>query len=287
MDFQLARIFGIDKTSSQRDQDRLLKEEFVKSASASNIDLSSLDDDSVAGLFGQYTGLYQLRQEQLQKEAQAVEMGRLLAHKIAGQMIKEAFDAESWGLLKFAQAEMYNAVEPLLQHIWKDPEAAGEFLKRVGGPPGLEGLVSKGVLLPEQAAGIAQMAAGASGIEPTALTALQSGYAKKFREGGAAARVGLKSQAQEASKGLTGAKAMEAFAPAEEGLMARFGPAGIGKALSAGDWGQVARRAGPLALGGLGLGWLWKKKTEADRERMMASAGVPMPGYAGVPAATA
>lgn len=287
MDLQLARIFDLDRPASERNEERLLQEAFVKSASAAGVDLSTFDDNAVAGLFGQYAGLYQLRKEQMSKEAQAVQMGRLLAQRMAGQMIKEAYDTESWGLLKFAQAEMYNAVEPLLQHIWKDPEAAAEFLKRVGGPQGLEGLVSRGVFLPEQAVDIAQTAAGAQGLEPGAVDALQIGYAKKFREGGASARVGLKAQAQQAAKGLTGAGAMNAFVPAEEGLMARFGPSGIGKALSAGDWGGVARKGGPLVLGALGLGWLWKRKNEADRERMMASAGVPMPGMTGVPVATA
>lgn len=281
MDLQLAHIFDLDRPVSERNEEHLLKEAFVKSASAAGVDLSTFNDNAVVGLFGQYVGLYQLRKEQMAKEAQAVQMGRLLAHRMWKAAAGESFvdpDLVS-EFTKHINPKTGVTLPPaIMSDLQKDPLKITQAMHATGH---LDSATTEALLT--HATGDAQAArrlVQTWGKDPgIAMRRAQYGaYAKGFTPGVRAAAP----SAEEAFLKLKGL-----VAPAEEGLMARFGPSGIGKALSAGDWGQVARRGGPLALGALGLGWLWKRKNEADRERMMASAGVPMPGMAGVPVATA
>lgn len=265
MDLDLARRFNLDRPIAERVLEKRIKEDFVKSASHSGLDLTKLSADDVTGLYDQYRHLASIKMANMAKIAEAIRAGRALAH----------------GIMKAAQTDptFLREADVFRKFLASGSPEAAAVIREIGGKPALmKELVSKGLL--GGASSFAQYFPHASGLFSTdELKAARPVHATMKSEilGLAPAGAGKTINPLDVYEKIKQGTFFTPGAAAQDALqMKSWSPAGIGKAMQAKNWGAVARKGGPLVAGGAGLLYLLGKRRESQdlaRSGMMGMSG--------------
>jgi len=278
MDLDLARRFNLDRPIAERVLEKRIKEDFVKSASHSGLDLTELSADDVTGLYDQYRHLASIKMANMAKIAEAIRAGRALAH----------------GIMKAAQTapspEFLHKIQ-VLRDFLATPGAAAWRQRIVQEPELLKQLITHGALGAKGSAQMLVQSGMGGGTPDAAEAAIKALMGDEGLKAGAAAHAPLRAHLTAFSPSATARTPLPAdvldelvsgklFTPgtaAQDALqMKSWSPAGIGKAMQAKNWGAVARKGGPLVAGGAGLLYLLGKRRESQdlaRSGMMGMSG--------------
>lgn len=280
MDPELARRFNLDRPIAVRVLERRIKEDFVKSANHSGLDLTKLSADEVTGLYDQYRHLFSIRMNDMVKVAEAIRAGRALA----------------LGIIKAAQVqptpEFLHKIKSLREFLGSGtPEALAWHRKLVQEPELLKRLITGGALGEAGSARlVAQSGMGAGAAPDAAEAMIKQLLGEEGSKAGHAAHGPLRAQLGGFTPAPTARAPVPAdvldelisgklFAPGaaaqEAALMKSWSPKGLGAAFGAKNWGAVARKGGPLAAGGAGLLYLLGKRRESQDAARAGMMGMP------------
>lgn len=281
-------MFDLDRPLMERIHERNLKADFVKAANALNLDLTKMSAAEINHLYSIHAGIDLHERQMAVKVAEAMKIGRTLARRMFDKTAQGAMppgfvqqvSGQPWDEFLFAEKYMPGFAQRL--HGATTPEAirALELELHQVAPT-----LAKGGVLPEQI----DQAMEALGAQPHVRGPMVDSI-RKYQESiaqqtGVSPVVAARQAKLLRAHGQSAEAAMEALrsgriggrAAAEGGMLAKWGPGGLGKALAAGDWATAGRKMLPIGAVGLGLMHLMKKRQEEERERSLAMAG-PMGG---------
>jgi len=263
MNEELARVFGTGVELRDRVHQHLVRDAFIKSATAEGVHLGRLSDADVLDAYNSFQREVASRELEQAKHAELDRVGRSLARHL---------------FVKIAQPlpVSLGELDPhTLQALWGQIPSGGPAQSvmhaalRQSPIEMAEQLAARGV---DPAAIQAELRA--VGVRPDVISTLfgkDSRVLEAFKAEGmphAATYGALPKQpviSPELMVRLQNAGLAPGAAQAAETGLARYSPFGMMKALKGGQWGTVARKVAPIAGGLAAFKWLTDRKREQEQ----------------------